>query len=63
MKKLCCERDVPTCERMKALLETNGIVCVVKTPDEASLFAAHDPATGPASPEIWVVNDADFDRA
>lgn len=60
MKKLCCEQQVEECEAIKAMLEQEGIPCVIRHEATASLFG-----TGPGMewPEVWVINDEQFDEA
>ena len=60
MKKLCCENSLEGCEAIKAIVEAAGIPCVIRNEATASLFGRQ---AGFEWPEVWVVNDEQFDQA
>ena len=63
MKKLCCEKDLESCHELKALLESRGIPCVVKSPEQVPLFEARGLSRESALPELWVSRDEQFEEA
>jgi len=60
VKKLCCENSLEGCEAIKAAIEAAGIPCVIRNEATASLFVDQ---AGLEWPEVWVVNDEQFDQA
>lgn len=63
MKRLCCDHDVTGCNQLKSILESEGIPCFVRNENMASLFGGQGSIMGAAFPELWVINDEDFEKA
>jgi hypothetical protein len=63
MKRLCCDRDPESCEELRAKLAENGIACVIKDARDTPLFDAVGGSAPPALPELWVVEDDQFEAA
>ena len=63
MKRLCCDRDPEVCERLKSRLEASGIACLVKVESGGSLFQGRADDPVPPFPELWVLDDAQFEAA
>jgi hypothetical protein len=59
MKLLCYEKDPAICESLKEQLDEAGIACLMKSEQGDSLFKA---SKKPAH-ELWIVNDAEFEKA
>jgi hypothetical protein len=61
MKKLTSSYSIVTINHFKNVLESEGISCMVKN-DILGGIAGEMPLTE-IWPELWVINDIDFDRA
>ena len=61
MKKLTSSHSIVTINHFKNVLESEGIPCLVKN-DILTGIAGEMPLTE-VWPELWVINDIDFDRA
>ena len=61
MKKLTSSHSIVTINHFKNVLESEGIPCKVKN-DILTGIAGEMPLTE-VWPELWVINDIDFDRA
>lgn len=61
MKRLFVSQSLVEVESFKELLEKSGITCTIKN-QQASSLAGEVPFTE-VFPELWVINDADLDRA
>lgn len=64
MKFLCSDKSLGRCDMLKALLEANGIECVLKNeymPFSGSGIGVFSP--DPVYPELWVVDDNQYDEA
>lgn len=59
MKKLCNESDVDACRQIQKMLLLNSIESVIKEPAEDLLPGIKEPHL----PEIWIVNDDDYEKA
>ena len=62
MKKICGDSDIEVCDRLRALLESRGIPCVLRAEHEPVLGGENSPLARPM-PELWLVNDEQFDEA
>lgn len=63
MKKLCKEENLENCEQHKKMLNDAGIECVIKAPAQDLLFSGSCTNNSDHHPEIWLINDTDFDKA
>lgn len=61
MKRLFVSQRLVEVESLKELLSTDGILCTIRNQHGSSL--AGEVPFVEVFPELWVVNDADFDRA
>ena len=61
MKKLTSSHSIVTINHFKNVLESEGIPCLVKN-DILTGIAGEMPLTE-VWPELWLINDIDFDRA
>ena len=61
MKRLFVSQSLIEIESLKELLSTDGILCTIRNQQGSSL--AGEVPFVEVFPELWVVNDADFDRA
>lgn len=61
MKKVTSSHSIVTINHYKNVLESEGIPCLVKN-DILTGIAGEMPLTE-IWPELWVINDIDFDRA
>ena len=61
MRKLITVPNLAQCDLLKAVLESHGIECVVRNENLATL-SGDIPFTD-IMPEIWVVNDEQFEEA
>ncbi len=61
MKRLVVSQSLVEVESLKELLSTDGILCTIRNQQGSSL-AGEIPFVE-VFPELWVVHDADFDRA
>ena len=61
MKRLFVSQSLVEVESLKELLSTDGILCTIRNQQGSSL--AGEVPFVEVFPELWVVNDADFDRA
>lgn len=63
MKKLCCDESLDICNDIKTRLEANGIACLVKNEGAEPLLGGAQPLVGPTLPEVWVLDDSQFEQA
>jgi hypothetical protein len=61
MKRLFVSQSLVEVESLKELLSTDGILCTIRNQQGSSL--AGEVPFVEVFPELWVINDADFDRA
>jgi hypothetical protein len=64
MKKLMTVNNLIECDMFKGILEAEGIPCFIK--NEYTSLSAGAGWTGPlgfAAPELWVIDDDQFDKA
>ena len=61
MKRLFVSQSLVEVESLKELLSTDGILCTMRNQQGSSL--AGEVPFVEVFPELWVINDADFDRA
>ena len=61
MKRLFVSQSLVEVESLKELLSTDGILCTIRNQQGSSL--AGEVPFVEVFPELWVVHDADFDRA
>jgi hypothetical protein len=61
MKRLFVSQSLVEVESLKELLSTDGILCTIRN-QQGSTLAGEVPFVE-VFPELWVINDADFDRA
>ena len=61
MKRLLVSQSLVEVESLKELLSTDGILCTIRNQQGSSL--AGEVPFVEVFPELWVINDADFDRA
>jgi len=61
MKRLVVSQSLIEVESLKELLSTDGILCTIRNQQGSSL--AGEVPFVEVFPELWVVNDADVDRA
>ena len=61
MKRLFVSQSLVEVESLKELLSTDGILCTIRNQQGSSL--AGEVPFVEVFPELWVVSDADFDRA
>jgi Putative prokaryotic signal transducing protein len=61
MKRVFVSQSLVEVESLKELLSTDGILCTIRNQQGSSL--AGEVPFVEVFPELWVVNDADFDRA
>ena len=61
MKRLFVSQNLVEIESLKELLSTDGILCTIRNQQGSSL--AGEVPFVEVFPELWVITDADFDRA
>ena len=61
MKRLFVSQSLVEVESLKEYLSADGILCTIRNQQGSSL--AGEVPFVEVFPELWVVNDADFDRA
>ncbi|MEI6972123.1 MAG: DUF2007 domain-containing protein [bacterium] len=64
MKFLCADKSLARCDLLKALLESNGIECVIKNehmPFSGSGVGVFSPE--PVFPELWVADEDQYEEA
>lgn len=61
MRKLTTVPNLAQCDLLKAVLESNGIECIVRNENLSTLSG--DIPFLDAMPEIWVVSDEQFEEA
>lgn len=64
MRFLVSDRSLGRCDMLKAVLESNGIECVLKNehmPFSGTGIGVFSPE--PVYPELWVINNDEYDDA